>query len=233
MLENSRVMVFGHRGAPAEAVENTLEAFRAAVRLGADGIELDVRATADGALAVHHDAHLPDGRAVADVDAADLPTHVPLLGAAFDACEPITVNVEIKSNPDEPGFDPHRSLAAPVVAAVRAWGGEVVVSSFDEVMVDRVRELDPGIPTAQLTFLLDRPVEQVVAAIAERGHRAWHPFHAVVDGEAVAAAAAAGLLVNTWTVDDPGRAVELAGWGVDGIVTNDVAGTLLALGRRA
>ena len=56
--------VIGHRGASRAERENTLEAFHAAVAQGADGVELDVRRTADGALAVHHDAHLPDGRAI-------------------------------------------------------------------------------------------------------------------------------------------------------------------------
>ncbi len=48
------VNVIAHRGANRHAPENTLEAFRIAVALGSDGIELDVRATADGALVIHH-----------------------------------------------------------------------------------------------------------------------------------------------------------------------------------
>ena len=51
--------VFAHRGCTEGFVENTLEAFAEARRLGADGVELDVRLTADGALAVHHDAGIP------------------------------------------------------------------------------------------------------------------------------------------------------------------------------
>jgi len=52
--------VVAHRGARAAAPENTLAAFRLAAELGADGVELDVRRTGDGLLAVHHDAALPD-----------------------------------------------------------------------------------------------------------------------------------------------------------------------------
>ena len=51
--------VFAHRGCTEGFVENTLDAFAEARRLGADGVELDVRLTADGALAVHHDAEVP------------------------------------------------------------------------------------------------------------------------------------------------------------------------------
>ena len=61
------VLVIAHRGAPRLARENTVESFRAAVATGAGGIELDVRRTADGALVVHHDAVLDDGRTIVDV----------------------------------------------------------------------------------------------------------------------------------------------------------------------
>ena len=57
--------VQAHRGSPDPAGgigENTLEAFLRALRLGADGVELDVRRTADGALAVHHDADIVGAR---------------------------------------------------------------------------------------------------------------------------------------------------------------------------
>ena len=71
--------VFAHRGASATQTENTVAAFAAAVAMGADGVELDVRRTADGALAVHHDAHLPDGRLLCEVATSALPSHVPSL----------------------------------------------------------------------------------------------------------------------------------------------------------
>ena len=56
-----RPLVLGHRGASAGAPENTVAAFTRARELGADGVELDVRRTADGVLVVHHD---PDVRGV-------------------------------------------------------------------------------------------------------------------------------------------------------------------------
>jgi glycerophosphoryl diester phosphodiesterase len=220
---------FAHRGAAQSGGENTLAAFRAAAGAGADGVELDVRPTADGALAVHHDAHLPDGRAVALVAAASLPPHVPLLDAALDACGDLVVNVEIKSDPAEPGFDESRWLAAPVVAAVRAWGGATVVSSFDPAMVDRVRQLDADLPTAQLTTLLAHSPEATVGDIVARGHGWWHPWNPVLDEPDIAIAHDAGLRVNTWTVNDAARIVELAAWGVDAIVSDDVAAARAAL----
>lgn len=222
MPVSTETLVLAHRGASAQRPENTVAAFAHAADLGADGVELDVRLTADGALAVLHDPLLADGRALATVTAPDLPESVPLLASALSACTGMLVNIEIKS--DEPGAG-----TALVAAVADAWGGGVLVSSFDWRTVDAAATA--GLPAAQLTFLLERPVADTVAWIAGRGLAAWHPHHATLDSAAVVAAHDAGLAVNAWTVDDPARIAELAAWGVDGIVTNDVPTALEALGR--
>ena len=125
--------VIAHRGASRAAPENTVAAFRRAAEMGADMVELDVRRSADGRLVVHHDAHLADGRSLAATRADDLPSAVPSLDAALDACAGMAVNIEIKNDPEEPGFEPDRALADDVAAAVVARGDtdRVVVSSFD------------------------------------------------------------------------------------------------------
>ena len=114
------VSVIAHRGAWARHRENTLEAFVEARRLGADGVELDVRASADGALVVHHDAEIPGVGGVARLTVAELPAWVPLVSAALDACAGMTTVLEIKNLPGvvkkpqhEPGIRPNRLL--PVV----------------------------------------------------------------------------------------------------------------------
>jgi glycerophosphoryl diester phosphodiesterase len=200
--------VIAHRGASAHRPENTVAAFRYAVELGADWVELDVWAVDGFGLAVIHDH-----------PASPVPAGVPTLAEALEACGSMGVNVEIKAAP-----------VGDVAAVVRAWGGEVLVSSFDPGVVDDARAA--GLPTAQLTHLLDRAVEDTVAWVAERGHRWWHPWFPLCDAEAIAAAHAAGLRVTTWTVDDPVRIADLASWGVDGIVTNDVPTALAVLGRK-
>jgi len=101
--------VFGHRGSPDPSNgvgENTLEAFRRSRRLGAAGVELDVRLTADGGLAVHHDPVIDGVGPIHDLSTTQLPAHVPLLAEALDACTGMVVNIEIKNHPHEPGFDP-------------------------------------------------------------------------------------------------------------------------------
>jgi len=220
----SGLRVFAHRGASRRAADNSWLAFRLARELGADGVELDVRPSADHELVVVHDARYADGRPVAEVVSAERPGDVLLLDDALDECAGLIVNAELKNEPGEPAYDP--TLPDRFVAAVRARPGRdrLLVSSFDPVTIARVRELDPDLATAQLTFALDDP-SAVVDAVAAAGHIALHPFDSTVDEALVLAAHSAGLAVNVWTVDDPERIEVLARLGVDGICTNvpDVA----------
>ena len=158
--------IIAHRGASAAYPENTVEAFRAAGELGASWVELDVRRTADGRLAVHHDAHLADGRAIVDVAGRDLPSTVPSLAEALDACAPLGVNVEIKNSPNDVDFDPTAALVELVVADIAACSQPILVSSFHPPTLDRVRAADATVATAQLTFELADPQRAVAAAIA-------------------------------------------------------------------
>ena len=211
--------VIAHRGASAAARETTVEAFRLAVVMGADAIELDVRRTADGHLIVHHDARLADGTAIIDVDRRDLPPHIPDLGAALDACAGAWVNVEIKNDPSEPDHDPDDEIADATTALLARRGEPTrwLVSSFRLQTVDRVHALDAAIGTAWLVMGVP---DGGVATVVDRGHRALHPYVGHVTEALVHDCHAQGIAVNTWTCDDAGRMGELVAWGVDGICTN-------------
>ena len=202
-------LIIGHRGAPTLARENTVEAFEAARRVGADMVELDVRRAADGALVVHHDAALGDGRVIAQLPGRELPDWVPSLADALAACGGMQVNVEIKD------------AASPTVADEIdrvGWGDRVLVSSFNLATIDAIRG---RLPTGWLT-VSNTTVDVAVGTTAEHGHAAVHPHDSSVTPDFVDRAHAAGLAVNAWTIDDPARIEQLAAWGVDGIVTNDV-----------
>ncbi|MGH9171953.1 MAG: glycerophosphodiester phosphodiesterase [Acidimicrobiales bacterium] len=143
-------LVLAHRGsvAPARRVrENTIEAFELAAELGADGVELDVRLTADGQLVLHHDALVPPeteaepgggerspGVRIETANRADLPGWIPTLEEALAAClaAGMLVNVEVKSEPEGPSRDPDErcATAAALTCAAAGAGGRIVLSSF-------------------------------------------------------------------------------------------------------
>ncbi len=181
----------------------------------------------DGDLVVRHDARLPDGRPVVEVALLDLPGWLPTLDAALDACAGLGVNIEIKNEPNEPGFEHDRRLADDVVALVVAKGDRdrVLVSSFDRPTLDRVRAVDADVATA---WLVTRVPADALAVLVDGGHQALHPWWEAVDRELIARCHSVGLGVNVWTCDDPEAMTRLAGWGVDGICTNvpDVAAAL-------
>ena len=219
----AKVQVIAHRGASRAEKENTLAAFRRARDMGADMVELDVRRTADTAMAVHHDASLPDGRLIADVAASDLPSDVPLLADALDACEGMQVNIDIKNHPDDPDFDPTDRLAAAVAAHLNERGefDRWLISGFNRPTVDAMRTLCPRVRTAWLTVgVRPEDLESTARSLANSGHSAVNPWTRFLTSECVEAMHARGLQVFCWTVDDPDRMRELVEWGVDGIITN-------------
>jgi glycerophosphoryl diester phosphodiesterase len=216
-------LVVAHRGASAaHPPGNTVEAFAAAVALGADWVELDVRLTADGVLVVHHDPDLPDGRTIAALAAAELPGWVPLLDAALDACGPLGVNVEIKA--DVVGGQ--AILVERAVAELRRRGEPVrwLLSSFDWNLMAMARDLAPELATGLLFFDPALALPALDRAVRD-GHSAVNPWDPAVDEAYVRLAHDAGLAVNVWTVDAPDRIAALAALGVDGVITNlpDVA----------
>ena len=229
------MLVIAHRGASGDFAENTLDAFFGAVDQGADGVELDVRRTADGRLAIHHDDTLPDGTVIVEAPFASLPSTIPDLAAALDACAPLgTVNVEIKNWPDDRDFDPGEGVASAVVDLLAERGelddGRILVSSFHLPTIDRVHALAPGLATGWLLGLVEAP-HDLVARAGEHGHRAVHPHHVFVNEDLVRVAHDVGLAVNTWTCDEPERIRWLADLGVDAVITNTPAVALAALGR--
>lgn len=234
--EADRPLVVAHRGASRAARENTVDAFLRARALRADGVELDVRRTRDGALVVHHDAAIPGVGPLVEqalVELREVAPWVPTLEEAFDACAGAWVNVEVKNLPIDPDWDPSERVAERVARAVVDAGlhDRVIVSSFNPAALARVREVEAGIATALLVLPAFDALDAVEAAAAVE-HAALHP---AVEGvrdrldEVVAAGREAGVAIVPWTVDEPEEIAALAAAGVQGIITNvpDVARTVL------
>lgn len=234
-LSPDRFLVLGHRGASASAAENTVEAFRLAHRQGADGVELDVRGTADGQLVVHHDAVIPGLGAITDLTTAELADAAPTLcsfAEAMEVCAGMIVNVEIKSSPADPDYDPEQMVAGLVVEWLHEHDrtDDVIVSSFDPATVDRVRYLSDRLATGQLIDAGADAARSLLAAHA-RGHQALHP-HLTSLGPAANLASVArglGMWVVTWTVNDPAAVRALKDAGLTGVITDDPASAVEAV----
>ena len=181
-------LVLAHRGANRFAPDNTLPAFARAVELGADGVELDIHRTSDGALVVRHDAASPVG-VLAEMTLAEIRSglpEVPTLGETLDVCAGVLVNVEIKNAPRDGDWDPSDQAAELLVELLAAREGRdrVLVSSFNLASIDRVRSIAPHVPTALLTWAKD-PLEALLIA-ESHGHGALHPDLLSVAGAAPA-----------------------------------------------
>lgn len=238
-------LVFAHRGGSALAPENTIVAFDNGLRLGADGIELDVHLSSDAVVVVHHDRTLdrttdlsgPIARRTAsELARADAGCRFVLDGAQPFAGQGIGVPalddvlarypdrriiIELKVNAPQ--------LAHAVVDVIRKRSAveRVCLGSFGTRVLRAVRGLEPAIATSAAR-------EEVRWAL----YRSWcrwpimRPRYSgyqipemsgatrVVSSNFVRDAHRAGLGVQVWTIDDEPSARRLLGWGVDALITD-------------
>ena len=226
----TRPLLLGHRGARHAAPENTFAAFDLALEEGAEGVELDVRMNASGDVIVCHDVTLErvtegkDRRAVHELstsecqnvrlrDGEPLPFLKDVLewAARRGAC----VNIELK-------MDGHRraTLVRRVaeLAQRHASPGDLLISSFNPLAVLAHRALAPSIASA---WLLETPSAADQPWLARVGESALHPKHAIVTAQRLTRWKSRVGRVHTWTVNDPARALELATFGVDCLITDN------------
>ena len=216
-------------------IENTLDAFAEARRLGADGVELDVRLTADGALAVHHDADVPGLGPICELGVSDLPASVPLLADALASCDGMVVNVEIKNAPQDPGWDPGEAVAALTAEAIEesGWTERVIVSSFQLSTLRAVQAADGRLQLGALWGWTVDPAGAVAETVAA-GFGAVHPFVSSVTPALVDQVHEASLSLNVWTVNSPDDLRAMVDLGVDAVITDRLVEALeVARGGRS
>jgi glycerophosphoryl diester phosphodiesterase len=228
--------ILAHRGSVEAAPENSLDAVRAAAALGADGVELDVRRTADGCVVLHHDLEASGLGPVSGLRRSDLPPQVPTLDDALALCASLglDVNVEVKSELAGPHHDP-AELCARASAALCAQAQEhsrIVISSFSIAALAAVRESADGLALAWLLWHdSTEPAPWSQGVLGTLGLEGVHPYDTVVDAAYLRRAHNDGLAVRVWPVSDPDRIAQLGELGVDAVITNDVPAALKALGR--
>jgi len=220
-----RPLIIGHRGASAEAPENTLAAFALAQAQGADGIEFDVQLSADGWPVVIHDSKLErttngQGRVqqmtlvqLQELNAGEGQS-VPTLDEVFETLGPnFLYNVELKTAALR-----DNGLAAAVADRIQSHHVErqAVVSSFNPLALRWARRhLTQSTWVAHLIYVSGLKYKYLLAP-----SQAVHPHYRLVDAGYMDWARKMGWRVHTWTVDDPAEAQRLANLGVHALITN-------------
>ena len=222
-----------HRGASGSAPENTLVAFKKAIEIGVDAVELDLHGTADGEVVAIHDTTLDrttnrHGR----INQATLETikhadaggwfapefagePVPTLVESLECITKRTIAVlEIK--------DP--LIAEAVVAKIRETNTQdlTVIISFHTAVLQTVRSLEPRIPTGWLIGNHNNKVSpvQLCQQLGELGSNLLNINHQLITSEFAYEIHRRGISLWCWTVDDISRMREMRAFGVQGITSN-------------
>ena len=210
-----RPMIYGHRGASAEAPENTLEAFKAAAEAGADGVELDIQLTKDGYIVVMHDETIDrtsDGSGfVKDMTLDELRQYnynnhkegfpfcmIPLIEDVFEILKPyeLNINIELKT-----GIFDYEGIEEKIVRSVHENYDpkKIIYSSFNHYSVMKIKELDPD---AACAFLYADGYMDIVEYAAKYGVQALHPHFAGLRAPGmIKDAEKHGIDINAWGVD--------------------------------
>ncbi len=248
MLENfPRPIVLAHRGDLAHAPENTLPSFQQAIQKGADGVELDVKLTADEHVIVIHDPTLErttngKGR-VASFNLEDIRkldagswfnekfrgTKVPLLEEVFEVVgKDRLINIELTNY-----STPRDGLVDKVCELIKRHNNpsQIIFSSFFASNLKRSAQLLPEIPRGLLAMPGIAGVWARSFGFMFGDYQALHPYISSVSREQVQRVHRLNRRVHVWTANTPVEASKLRDYGVDGLFTDDPLTVLQALGR--
>jgi glycerophosphoryl diester phosphodiesterase len=202
---------------PRQAPENSLPSFALALEAGAQGLELDVHATADGVVVVHHDPALRDGTVIARATAAEITsrelapgTTIPTLAQLCDlVAGRAELFVEVKGE----------GIEQAVLEVLDDYRGAFAIHSFDHALIARLHALAPA---ARLGVLFEDQMPDVPSLLARTGARDVWPHWPLVTPSLVASAHAAEARVIPWTVNTSADAERLTALGVDALCGDDV-----------
>ena len=239
------MIVYGHRGAWKERPENTLEAFRHALSLGADAIETDVHVTRDGAVVVHHD---PDGlrtagdprtsamMSLAEVRAWDVATRAreqggrvvagsvhraPTLSEVLEELSGVRLNVDVKAQ------SPSAVERVLEVVARHQAEARVLLTSFHDAILEEIwRRGHRGELGLGRNGVLVALAPLVPRSAWPRGDRVQIPASAgpvrLDTPRVIERLHRRGYKVDYWVIDDPAHARRLRDAGADGVMCDDV-----------
>jgi glycerophosphoryl diester phosphodiesterase len=220
------MLVLSHRGYHVKLPENTLEAFEAAVNMGVDGIETDLRLTVDGQLILFHDRLAPDSRAVSEVTREELRRlvghDVPLAEEALARWPQLLWNLEIKT--------PTALEASLDLIGRFQRSHRMLVSSFWHPVVEetaRRTEVECGLLAAHHPSSDRNATSSFVIAPTGPDDGSWRRrINTIVwsfeflDQATIQASAEAGYRNFSYGVATPAEHMQAQQWGLHGIITD-------------
>jgi len=215
----TRPLVIAHRGATSAGPENSLAALAAVTASGADGVEIDVRATRDGELFLWHDEQL-HGTGFACLTQADVRRvrlangeGVPSLAEGLDALDPgLEVFIETKALPEAlDGLFLDTLARGPARSRYR-------VHAFDHRIIRRLHGRRPDLPSGVLQVAY--PVDPVAALRNASAGALWQEWR-LIDQQLVDTVHRLRARIYAWTVNEPDDVVRLVALGVDGLCTDE------------
>lgn len=220
------MLTIAHRGAKGYEPENTLIAFQKAIDMSADGIELDVHLSADGAIMVLHDETInrtSNGIGlVKDLSLHQLKTfrihethEIPTLTEVFDLVnQKCFINIELK------GEDTALKVVQLIeqYVAKKKWNYKhFLVSAFDWNALQEVRNLNAKIPIGVLTHT---DLELAIGFAEFIKAETIHPHFHLLTAENTVQMQAKGFQVFSWTINEPEDILKIKSFKVDGIITD-------------
>lgn len=225
---------FAHRGASKYFPENTILAFKEAIKTGATGIELDVHKTKDNILVVIHDEDIQrtfKGKGlVKDMTLKELRSfkcrninfeenlecRLPTLEDVLELIKDtnIILNIEIKTDKIH-----YEGIEKDVIDMINKYKlkEKVIISSFNHESIKICREIDDKI---QIGLLYEKPIEDVIKYAKVLGVDAIHPDLRLVSEKLIIEAKENNIKVNVYTVNYPEYMKILIKAGVNGIITD-------------
>jgi glycerophosphoryl diester phosphodiesterase len=213
---------FAHRGARANAPENTIEAFRLAVRLGATGLESDVWRTADGVAVLDHDGIVRSGlrrRPISELQRAQLPHHIPTLEELYDAVGTgLPLSLDVK---DPAAFEP-------TVAVARAAGNDALSRLWlchyrlDQVVTWRAACEEVRLVDSTRLQRVPEGAEHRAATLSGAGIDALNLHHSEWSGGLVALVHRFGVHCFGWDAQQPRILSGLLDMGIDAVYSDHV-----------
>ena len=230
------VEIYAHRGFTGAFPENTMIAFKEAVKIGAEGIETDVQMTKDGVLCLIHDetvnrtsnskGYIKDmtWEQVKNIDVS-----CKILDGRYGFCgipsaeefldliktSGIKANIELKNSKIY-----YPGLADKLVEMIKSFGIEeqVMISSFNNASLVRLKKIAPEIKCG---FLKGTPtIENAGLYCSEMGVDYFHPDFKNVTPEVKAECDSYSIGLNVWTVNDKPALRNMIGLGVNSVITN-------------